>query len=613
MSTEYWTAGAHGRVQMDRDGWFSFTVPQEVQGVIVGIVPNDVTTSPTEITHGIAFVAGKMFVIESYTKRTEPVPYEGTEEFHVVRVGALVYYCRGTVPTRVPGVAIELPGELIYASEDTMPLGYFVYLDASLLAEGDRVNGARLTQIDALEAEGSAFLLVESLELGGTDQEDGGTISMGPLALDTMSDGDGGEIGFLPMAIFASEDEYSQGSIDILPMYILGLGAVERAGPRMSIVLPSFSSGEGEVIPEPGEVELVADELWVDGDPVDMLSVMMVTETIEVAGEPFAMREGYVLAESTITFLDGVLLGGGFTLADELIVDDEAITTSGTVMLTDVIELIGEPEVDAVYSAGGVMVGDVLVMEGDGAFLSLTFIEELIEVDDATMQAGGQVVADELIVDDEVITETRRPMVMVSDELVIDDEVVLQVESLVMVEDVLIISDEPLLRGQGLMAWVMNTETTGVSWYENWEFTGMVQVGNQVLAIGPAGLALLGADSDAGVDIDASIELGYTDFGGYRQSGRPKNDQFLKQHVVGVWVGYRADGVLDATVQTHGNHAYTYRLEKQPASTPRNSRFKPGKGLNERFWAFSFANVAGCAFEINSLAAEVVPSKSRRI
>lgn len=570
--SNYWDAGAHSLLKLEKSGWFSFVMPQKVGGAVVGLSLFDEVTSPEEITHGLAFSGARFSVVEDYVPKRADEHYADLETFHIARIGARVFYCRGNTPTKMPGGIIMLPGEVIHTSDvlvSTAP----IYLDASLLVPGDSVLAASMTNIQA-----DAYGYVE----------------------------------FEPMSLFASQSTQAFAMLYMEPMETSGYGYEVLPGLVMTVAFPSFISGEfdGEVVPS---FQMVEDELIIDSEDVDANTAPIVTDVLWISGEPIPSREGYLLVESTISILDGVMLGGGFTLADELIVDDLA-TSSSTAMVADELVIIGEPEAGTVVSATSVMVADELIIDGDGAFLSIVIEESLVEIDDATMQAGGQVIDDELIIDDEATTETRQRMAMVTDDLVIDDEAMVRVDSLAMVEDVLVISDDPLLRGQGLIAWVLNTETSGVAWYENWEFTGMAQLADgRVLAIGPAGLALLGGDTDAGLDIDADIVLGYTDFSGYTQSGRPKNDQFMKQHVLSIFVGYRADGVLDATVQTHGNRTYTYKLEKQPAKTVRNSRFKPGKGLNERFWALSFGNVAGCDFEINSMAADAVPNKTRRI
>ena len=136
--------------------------------------------------------------------------------------------------------------------------------------------------------------------------------------------------------------------------------------------------------------------------------------------------------------------------------------------------------------------------------------------------------------------------------------------------------------------------------------TGLATV-DAVAAAGVVGGNLDGTDR-----IDARVDFGYTEFGGYDQQGLP-NPSDVKKRVPSFWFGYHADGELTATVETYGQGygPYTYAMAPRAADAPRNSRVVPGKGLNARYWRISVANANGCAFEVHSIAAEVAASTRR--
>ena len=132
------------------------------------------------------------------------------------------------------------------------------------------------------------------------------------------------------------------------------------------------------------------------------------------------------------------------------------------------------------------------------------------------------------------------------------------------------------------------------------------------LGAGDGGLHVLGGNLDGTDRIDARVDFGYTEFGGYDQQGLP-NPSDVKKRVPSFWFGYHADGELTATVETYGQGygPYTYAMAPRAADAPRNSRVVPGKGLNARYWRISVANANGCAFEVHSIAAEVAASTRR--
>jgi len=169
--------------------------------------------------------------------------------------------------------------------------------------------------------------------------------------------------------------------------------------------------------------------------------------------------------------------------------------------------------------------------------------------------------------------------------------------------DVLTFSDAAFYKDPSATAWVMNAETAAPYWYSNWQFSDMVQVGDKVLAVGPEGLCVIGAGTDAGETIDAAVQYGFTDFG---------TDQ--KKRVPEILFGYSADSPMGVTVETYGQGypPYDYSLSAQRLSEqPNNGRLTPGKGLNARYWRIEIHNTDGGAFSVNSITASLAVSSRR--
>ena len=151
-------------------------------------------------------------------------------------------------------------------------------------------------------------------------------------------------------------------------------------------------------------------------------------------------------------------------------------------------------------------------------------------------------------------------------------------------------------------AWVMNTETTAVGWYDNFSFESIVSWKGRELAVGPDGVHELTGDSDNGQKIDALVESGFADFG-VAQTKRLDN----------MYFGYTSDGqiAVKAEVYESGSPPSTYLLEERDANAPRNSRVTPGKGLWGRYWRLTISNVDGADFEVHDASVDIAVSTRR--
>ena len=151
-------------------------------------------------------------------------------------------------------------------------------------------------------------------------------------------------------------------------------------------------------------------------------------------------------------------------------------------------------------------------------------------------------------------------------------------------------------------AWVMNTETTAMGWYDNFSFESIVSWKGRELAVGPDGIHELTGDSDNGQKIDSLVESGFTDFG-VAQTKRLDN----------MYFGYTSDGQIAVQTEVYesGSPPSTYLLEERDANAPRNSRVTPGKGLWGRYWRLTITNVDGADFEVHDATVDIAVSTRR--
>ena len=151
-------------------------------------------------------------------------------------------------------------------------------------------------------------------------------------------------------------------------------------------------------------------------------------------------------------------------------------------------------------------------------------------------------------------------------------------------------------------AWVMNTETTAMGWYDNFGFESIVSWKGRELAVGPDGIHELTGDTDNGQKINSLVESGFTDFG-VAQTKRLDN----------MYFGYTSDGQIAVQTEVYesGSPPSTYLLEERDANAPRNSRVTPGKGLWGRYWRLTITNVDGADFEVHNATVDIAVSTRR--
>lgn len=153
-----------------------------------------------------------------------------------------------------------------------------------------------------------------------------------------------------------------------------------------------------------------------------------------------------------------------------------------------------------------------------------------------------------------------------------------------------------------MCAFVMNTESTAMSLYDNFASLGSTFHNGVLYTVLPDGIYAHVGSTDGGAAINAKVETGFVDFGVEQQ-----------KRVDTIWFGYTSSGTLKTTVETYESHhpPFVYNLEQRTADAPRNSRITPGKGMFGRYWRFTIGNVAGADFKVASASLELAVSNRR--
>ena len=652
-----WSAGAHSTTQLVGDGWFSFGVTVGTVGAVVGLSVQDASTNPSEPSHGFSFESGQFRIVESGAKRTPSATFSADDVFAIVRRGDTIYYCRGAAggSYRHAQVPFALPGEVIYTSAVKNTAD--VLLDAALRMGGDRVVGAALVLVAGVSA------ALEPLQACGSDVAVAEVaVSLEPMQAQAHN-GKGVFVALEPLLIAAAQEEYNAVNVLLEPMQVQawdGASAIRGAylqmepmdasasGPGMStdrvtatfptLQVAAAQDARAEVSIQLEEMRLLAYGL---GSPALGLHITATLPAFSGAQSSFADVYDVALASDATYPSHYTLVTDGALAGDELIagavsvndLEDAALASDavmvGTSMLLEDGALAGDelpPTVsdvllqDAAWASSEVMAqSDGAVLLEDGALASDAALPyAFADVTDGALAGDDALIAtvalleDAAVADDETLTASLQGPALLEDVAIASDEVTHWTRSVALLQDTAVASEQLFMKTPGLVAWVMNTDTGAVSWYDNWAFTSIAVVGGKVFAAGPDGLHVLGGELDGAETIDARMQFGYAEFGGYDRDGMPKpNEQ--KKRLGGLWFGYHAGGELQATVETYGQGygPHTYAMAARAADQPRNNRIVPGKGLNARYWRIAVANTAGCDFEVHSIAAEVAASNRR--
>lgn len=177
-----------------------------------------------------------------------------------------------------------------------------------------------------------------------------------------------------------------------------------------------------------------------------------------------------------------------------------------------------------------------------------------------------------------------------------------QTEWTVVSESTAVAVSAVVFKDPGRVAWLMNTESAAVSWYDNFDFESIAQVNGVSFATGPGGIYELTGDDDDGDQIDASLRSGFMDFGTQQQ-----------KHVDSFYFGYTSDGILRALLSTKDSRHPTsvFNMEEREADAPTNSRIVPGKGMVGTYWQVEMRNVSGAAFTVYDVSADLAISSRK--
>ena len=193
---------------------------------------------------------------------------------------------------------------------------------------------------------------------------------------------------------------------------------------------------------------------------------------------------------------------------------------------------------------------------------------------------------------------------LVSDSMALSDGVLSVAEMYALIRDGVAMVGRFRLDTGEYIAWVINTESSGVSTYTNYPFNSFAVVGGVAFGLTSTGMHALDADDDEGDAINARLRVGLTDMG----------SRMLK-NVSEAYIGFTSDEkMLLRTITpdpvTGERKAVTYNMNAVGNASLAPQRFETGKGVKAVDWDFELENVDGADFELHSV--EFLPVKMSR-
>ena len=339
------------------------------------------------------------------------------------------------------------------------------------------------------------------------------------------------------------------------------------------------------------------------------------TSTSQVTLDAYAILNGGANATSTLSH----------TLTITALVSDAAQAAGTAIVgLTDVLEAVANAAseiaaadapmmlVSAAQATGSVVANTIGVFTADAAASAESSVTlGLAETALSAAVSSSMVVllrrVNELVVTSAAGTSTAYPSNVPQDYLLISTAtgsglVMLNGEHNLLIEAEVTASAGTWYKDPNRKAWVMNTETTAASWYDNFDFESIAQPPGHTLAVGPDGLYELTGATDDGSPVRAEVVSGLQDFG----APQTKRMDYM-------YFGYTSGGQISVTPEVYesGHAPVTYFLEQRDASAPRNSRVEPGKGLFGRYWRVTIRNVDGADFEVHDTTVDIAVSNRK--
>jgi hypothetical protein len=314
----------------------------------------------------------------------------------------------------------------------------------------------------------------------------------------------------------------------------------------------------------------------------------------------YLLTNGDLLSEIKAyeTQIDSMRVSGLVKLAFNLAVTEGSIFADATIekqvrgaILTDTLVVSGlvTNELKAAIIAAETIVLVDIATSGKGA--EATDAVQVAETVGAVYNAIVSQLDSTLFADASVLTP--RLNVILSDTTEISDSIDVNWAIIEALQDGVVFGGSLVLPDGVYTAMVLNTESLGISEYDNYPFNSFGKLGQTYLGATDSAIYSLAGDTDDGANIDAVIRSGMTNFG-----------TNIFKRVPRAYLGYTSTGALIMkTLSTSGGVKTErwYELTPRTADAPTAARIQLGRGIKATYWQFELVNKSGADFDISSL------------
>lgn len=142
--------------------------------------------------------------------------------------------------------------------------------------------------------------------------------------------------------------------------------------------------------------------------------------------------------------------------------------------------------------------------------------------------------------------------------------------------------------------YVLNTENSAITEYDNFPFNSFCTFKGKHLAAGANGIMLLEGNKDLSRDINAYLNVGNNDF-----------DLPNIKRITDAYLSMKGDGSYYLTVTSDDGVAHSYLLSATAGDRIKNLKTNVGKGKKGRFFELELSNLAGADFELYDMVLNV--------
>lgn len=296
------------------------------------------------------------------------------------------------------------------------------------------------------------------------------------------------------------------------------------------------------------------------------------------------------LLSDTLTLGDALPMVARFLIADNVTLADE--TGASLIKIAEIAEILSVIDGQTPTIQIATLLMDLIAAREAFSFTQSASLEDTIALADQTSTAIRLLTESADFVS---MTDSLRFGVtaLISDQVSADDLIHPRLQILMGYEDTLVVFGDLILDGEAYTAWVMNTESTGMSHYTVPGLNSLFDHEGRVWGVSETGLWELAGDTDDGDQIDAWIKTGHMKLGDGREVNIPR--AYLYTRTTGEMLIKTVSSVRGTRTER------TYTVQPALAGDDDAARIVPlARGLRGVYWQVEIANVDGADFNIEN-------------